>query len=1125
MTSLPADHAIREEALDAQRSFIVEAPAGSGKTELLTRRFLRLLACVKAPEEILAITFTKKAAAEMRSRVVRALALADSNQAPEDSVVRAVWELARAVRLKDDEYGWQLQTHPARLRIMTIDALNSSLARQLPILSGVGAVLSIATDKQALYAEVVLRLVERLGSRDASSNAIARLLKHLDNRYETFESLLSQELARREHWLDIGLLRFDLPTLRAHLEATLQGVVVEELKLVHAAVPRDTHQEIASLASHGASVLNSLGVDSAITCCDELRDLPAPTAESLRQWQGIAKLLLTDDGAWRVRIDKKIGFPPEDKPRKKQLAELLERLAREESLAAALGATRILPDAKYSDAQWETLNDLLSVLQMAIAELEVVMRERSEADFVANAIAARRALGTVTEPTDLALRLDYRLQHILVDEFQDTSRGQVELLSLLTAGWMDGDGRTLFCVGDPMQSIYRFRNADVGLFLNLKRQGLNQLRLQPLRLTVNFRSAKPVIEWINHTFARVLPTRDDPERGAVAFASSSVHAKAANDGGVHVHTVHFDKQSSEKEGARAQEANRIGALIESKLQQPELKIAVLASNRLHLRLIIRELQARAIAFQAVDIDPLLNRPAIQDLIALTRALVHLADRTAWLAVLRAPWCGLSLEDLYALCGSNANQTVWQALNDAVQLALLSKDGQERVARIFPFLKVATELRGRILLRDCVERAWHSIGGPATLTNSTALQDCLAYFDRLDVIERHGDIQDIAQLESQLDDLYAAAESRVDTRVELMTIHRAKGLEFDVVILPGLDSSNRHDNPPLLRAQELPQIGESALLLAPIAPRGGETDSIYAWLEALEKERAQLERARLLYVGATRAKSELHLFGVVERTADEIKEPRANTFLRMLWPVVEREVVENIDGVLAGGDHANGIKDKVVSASIETLRLPSAWQLPVAKQSVGGTLLRDIAGDDLLQPEFQWAGETSRHIGTLVHREIERLAGTQSIRPSDAAYYLKELAELGVPPHLREAAAVRVTEALTQMMNDERGRWLLSSDLHRDAMSEFALSGVIGSEIVNGVIDRTFVAADGTRWIVDFKTSSHEGGGLEEFLESEVDRYRLQMQRYATLMRGFKPNEIVKAALYFPLLKAWCEVPV
>ena len=116
--------------------------------------------------------------------------------------------------------------------------------------------------------------------------------------------------------------------------------------------------------------------------------------------------------------------------------------------------------------------------------------------------------------------------------------------------------------------------------------------------------------------------------------------------------------------------------------------------------------------------------------------------------------------------------------------------------------------------------------------------------------------------------------------------------------------------------------------------------------------------------------------------------------------------------------------------------------------------------------------------------------------------------------------------MQNLVEDDRGRWLLAgTELHREVASELALSGFVGRSIVNGVIDRTFVDGEGTRWIVDFKTSLHSGAGLEEFLGSEAIRYQPQLRRYAELMRAFHPGEPVKAALYFPLLKAWQEVDV
>jgi ATP-dependent exoDNAse (exonuclease V) beta subunit len=135
-------------------------------------------------------------------------------------------------------------------------------------------------------------------------------------------------------------------------------------------------------------------------------------------------------------------------------------------------------------------------------------------------------------------------------------------------------------------------------------------------------------------------------------------------------------------------------------------------------------------------------------------------------------------------------------------------------------------------------------------------------------------------------------------------------------------------------------------------------------------------------------------------------------------------------------------------------------------------------------------------------------------------FTAELAELGVPHERRETAAAKAVDAIGRTLTDSRGRWLLQPS-HRDAESELALTGVVERAVVSVVIDRTFVDETGVRWVVDYKTSSHEGAGLEEFLDRERERYRPQLERYAQLLQGLGDGPI-RLGLYFPLLSAWRE---
>jgi hypothetical protein len=173
-------------------------------------------------------------------------------------------------------------------------------------------------------------------------------------------------------------------------------------------------------------------------------------------------------------------------------------------------------------------------------------------------------------------------------------------------------------------------------------------------------------------------------------------------------------------------------------------------------------------------------------------------------------------------------------------------------------------------------------------------------------------------------------------------------------------------------------------------------------------------------------------------------------------------------------------------------------------------------------EFDWATETARHVGTVVHRELQRIARDGTAGKAGAAVtrhrYVDELAELGVPAERRQAAAERIASAVSRTLEDERGRWLLDAS-HNSSANELALTGTLDGTTVSVVIDRTFIDGEGIRWIVDYKSSSHEGADLEGFLASEQQRYRPQLERYAALMRHLGP-EPIRLGLYFPLLSAW-----
>jgi ATP-dependent exoDNAse (exonuclease V) beta subunit len=176
------------------------------------------------------------------------------------------------------------------------------------------------------------------------------------------------------------------------------------------------------------------------------------------------------------------------------------------------------------------------------------------------------------------------------------------------------------------------------------------------------------------------------------------------------------------------------------------------------------------------------------------------------------------------------------------------------------------------------------------------------------------------------------------------------------------------------------------------------------------------------------------------------------------------------------------------------------------------------------PEFSWVGETQRHVGTVVHALLASAATPSPARDTEAqhAQVLEQLRLHGVPADERGRAAQLVLQALARTLEDPRGRWILDSS-HRDASSELALTGLAAGRLRSVVIDRCFVDADGTRWVIDYKSSRHEGGDLEGFLDQELQRYRSQLTTYVALARALGPQP-VRAALYFPLLGSFRELP-
>ena len=1263
--SLPADTGARAAALDTRSSCIVEAPAGSGKTGLMVARYLKLLGdpSVEQPEEVLAITFTRKATAELRERILdqlcKAAALRETSPEAGDLSERLkpyeqeTQALALAALQRGKSFGWDILEQPARLNIRSIDSVCAQIANALPILSGAGGPRQTVEDASRLYQLAARRTFLQLGNTNTPAEqrldaALRTLLLHRDGNLADCEALVTEMLKGREQWGELApifparasgtQMHAELEDMiHQRLERSLENIVSSGLSRARHAMPADALQDLATLAAKLSCQPGINGNPSPIALCAGREQPPGTKAEDFDHWVALIRLLLKSDGQWRKRFTStylKFELPKAEAKALQEIAQTLQSLEPpDDELREALAGVLNLPPARYPAEQWEMVKALFHILQRALAELRLVFAERGQSDFTEFALSARAALRVAMNPDleaevqtgdavselmgdlagDLALWAGTRLRHILVDEMQDTSSGQYELLNLLTRSW-DGHTQTLFLVGDPKQSIYLFRQARVERFLRTALEHrLGDLELRPLTLTANFRSQAKLVSGFNAIFHQIFPHSVCPQAVSlnsafsegvdVPFVEAHATRPTTNGAGVVWHPEmisNSDSTSNSRATIAAKEAREIRRIIEQRQAMPlppnragkPWSIAVLGRTRLHLEPVIEEFKqdrgAGPLPYRAIDLDPLDELPEVLDALALTRALLHPADRVAWLAVLRAPWCGLGLADLLRLTGDNAAPASGsQAEEDLREWTVeelvrarhefLSPQGQQHLNRVWPTLETAVATRGRTSLATHVERTWRSLGGDLALPEPKR-RNVRRYLELLLEVEIGAERIDLNQLNNRLKDLYAEPDPAVmqDGRlqVELLTIHKAKGLEWDLVLIPGLDRSSGQNRSVLLNWLEFDQPAgpdqsldqdepqPAIVVLAPIDQKGGEKGRLSQWLNRVRARREAAERKRIFYVAATRAREELHLFATASVTMKgELAQPRFDSLLKACWPAAkphfdrllsERATPAGDAGLemAAFGTPAPGDEEHPApapqAATIERLPLsfdPSARFRSAEERRLlypSALELRHTA--PFHRPEGSFA---ARAFGNVVHRYLQRLAMLLQAKadllqspadfkiddswqalateiPSWRPALLASLRGEGLSSTLAQRESARAERALTLTLHDPVGRWILSP--HPSAASEQTLK-LTSPEAQALRLDRTFLAAaepiaDGSEriWIVDFKTTEQGNLSDADFEAEETAKYKGQMEAYAALRRTLPDGDLpIRLGLYYPLI--------
>jgi ATP-dependent exoDNAse (exonuclease V) beta subunit len=1206
----PPDQPERRRALDHGRSILVQAPAGSGKTDLLARRFLRLLGEVDEPGQVVAITFTNAAAAEMRNRILDELRKAETSTTrnPDEFSMEA---LARRALEHSQAVGWKLIDLPAQLRIRTIDSFCRELALQQPLLSGLGGGLNIGEQPEELdrrAAREALRKVDQSGT--ARGAAIEELLQWRDNGWQEMEELLVEMLKSRDRWMQDFVLQSekDWDRLRERLERPFAHAVRDGIDTLSGLLDQvsGAREEAMELARFACEEPGENSPWELAECAEfPAGSFPDGLKPAHDFFISLSNFLQTQKGSWRLEKGLKTsdGFPstPRGKAGKARFAALIAKLDAVPGLKDALAAVRKLPSAGYTEDEWKIVKACFTLLREAVGELHVVFAEAGAVDFTEVSQIAQRALrGEDNLPTEAAMGVSDKIRHLLVDEFQDTSRRQHQLLSSLIAAWPGREGRSCFVVGDPMQSIYFFRDADAELFPRVKALGLEipndtPLLFDPLSLTANFRTTPGLVAWHNQafkkifaaddgsgiTFAEAQPARETTTSEGPTFAlhlefvPQNGRGKSADPEATHeieaAHTAQIEKIVAVIQ--RHKESIEQARLAQERGEENKFRVAVLGRARNHLVPIAQALREAGIPFRAVELEKLAERPEVLDALALARALLNPEDRVAWLGVLRAPWCGLSLEDLHRIAGSDDPETRSRPVPVLIaeRLSLLCEEGRLAAAHVLETLTSATALRAAqptASLGSWLEEIWLRLGGAACVdaigrANLDLLWSCL---DNL----MGGEPELVGPgLAAALDKLTAQPDPGASDKcgVQLMTIHKSKGLEFEVVIVPELQAHIRGGKLRMLTwlergITEPDESGEiTEFLVAPLQRKREEKGSAKAWVDRVYRERESQEDRRILYVAATRAREELHLFARPAYTEKDGKltlvKP-TNSLLAKAWPALEEEVCarfeerkaaraammsraeEEIESIAASGESNLAVLPAPIRPTL-LRRLPTDYRPAPAKassQAASGLPISGI-GPAQLYTRHE-GGMLSRTLGRSVHTLLEELARLRARLDWEAARSALRLFEPRIATQARAAGVDRLqaaqiaAEALQLALKasqDPTGSWILRP--HAAAASEAAWAGVVAGNLHSVRVDRVFLAGPtpgsdegNCLWIIDYKTAHANNIDPKQALPGLRELYAPQLEAYADILSNLHGGDApVFAGLYYPRLSLldWWEI--
>ncbi len=1125
----PIDAEHRAAALDTSRSHHVESPAGSGKTLLLTRRFLKLLGEVRDPAEILAITFTEKAAGEMRQRITGFLEGRTPANDPGGELTLLAERAIEAHRNKA-----HLLTAPDTLNIMTFHGFCSYIARRAPLEAGVAPDFEIIDDNdQAILLEETVRAALKgfFACSTSDSRRIAfenRLLYH-NNNWRGISGEFTGIIKNRDRFRElIELIRqtggrglSELPALldkrlRVYMESRLRNLI---LCLEETELGRCWQELAAHLADRGAPLGELLP-----------SSLPGGGWENLPLWQAIANALTTKAGTPRKSFGPASGFYGGFS--KTKWGAMITSMS--DPCAAGFAEIKILPAPGDIDSDIDILSDFIIIAADLIDRYETICRERHVIDFAGLEHAALRALGG-SDPSDIHLYLDHRIRHLLVDEFQDTNRAQWELVSRICGGWAQGDERTVFIVGDPRQSIYSFRNAEVSLFTEAKEgipvPGGGKIPLDTHLLTTNFRSGGKLIEWINGLFGEVVMRDPDNDADEVPFNPSEPYGDR-NGGAVSLTLFAGSDTEAAKESEAAWLAGKVGETLRTAGEGTSIGVLLFTRNRISRYL--RAFQEHGIPVQAREGLGLGQRPEVMHLMKIAELLANPHDDLAWASILRSPWSWFDMNLLYETAMRQPEswmEKILVAAGDHPDMDLITKAIENAVRRV-----------GRDPLGTTVRTFWEDLDGPrktAARYGMAGVANCTRFFEILDDAHRGIPLETLLQAKAMITSCYEPADPASSrSPVEIMTIHRAKGLEFDIVFLPFMDWAPLSDipatSPPYLM-ERVPGTEGEYLVAMGKDKRRSETPPVFNLLKTFHRKRRWGEAKRLFYVAATRAREALYMSGIVKTDDENILKTGKENILK--WVMEYEGIVEaDIDDIPSGRNIPVEINPDFPSAAPdgkpEETSLPEPYALQPERPAYTTAKSPSSSAEEKFLSEGKPSGDEAdfkRARGTVIHAILNTVILGKAI-PTEAAVARAMRAE-GIGQDRAGETAAGILEEVRTTLADPFIVRLMKAD---EVKSEWEIEDTPEeNRIRSGSIDLAAREGD-TWWICDFKTSRPEPGQpIEEFIAHEIELYRPQLMAYREMLakigtlphfsKTSRPETNIRIGIYLTALPKWEEL--